>query len=58
MQIGKKIMRYFMEKFSAYGFKYNPKKAKVKCPLTFSNNYPEIPFSVVTKDNYMEFITG
>lgn len=47
-----------MEKFSAYGFKYNPKKAKVKCPLTFSNNYPEIPFSVVTKDNYMEFITG
>lgn len=47
-----------MEKFSAYGFKYNPKKAKVKCPLSFSNNYLEIPFSVVTKDNYMEFITG
>ena len=45
-------------KFSAYEFKYNPKKANVKCPLTFSNNYPEIPFSVVTKDNYMEFITG
>lgn len=47
-----------MEKFSAYRFKYNPKKAKVKCPLSFSNNYPEIPFSVVIKDNYMEFITG
>lgn len=45
-------------KFSAYEFKYNPKKSNVKCPLTFSNNYPEIPFSVVTKDNYMEFITG
>ena len=44
-------------KFSAYEFKYNPKKANVKCPLTFSNNYPEIPFSVVTKDNYLEFIS-
>ena len=45
-------------KFSAYEFKCNPKKANVKCPLTFSNNYPEIPFSAVTKDNYMEFVTG
>ncbi len=44
-------------KFSAYEFKYNSKKANVKCPLTFSNSYPEIPFSVVTKDNYLEFIS-
>lgn len=43
--------------FSAYKFKYNPKKANVKCPLTFSNNYPEIPFSVITKDNYLEFVS-
>lgn len=42
--------------FSAYEFKYNPKKANVKCPMTFSNNYPEIPFSVITKDNYFDFI--
>ncbi|MDO5773960.1 MAG: ATP-binding protein [Spirochaetales bacterium] len=45
-------------KFSAYEFKCNPAKSNVKCPLTFSNNYPEIPFSVVTKNNYMEFVTG
>ena len=44
-------------KFSAFEFKYNPKKANAKCPLTFSNNYPEIPFSVISKENYLEFIT-
>ncbi len=44
------------EKFSAYEFKYNHKKTNVKCPLTFSKNYPEIPFSAVTRDNYFEFI--
>ncbi len=43
-------------RFSAYEFKFNPKKAKVKCPLTFSNNYPEIPFSVITRENYFDFI--
>ena len=44
-------------RFFAYEFKYNPKKTRVKCPLTFSNNYPEIPFSVITKENYLDFIT-
>lgn len=44
-------------RFFAYEFKYNPKKTHVKCPLTFSNNYPEIPFSVITKENYLDFIT-
>ena len=42
--------------FKAFEFKYNPKKAKVKCPLTFSNNYPEISFEVVTRENYWEFV--
>ncbi len=42
---------------SAFEFKYNSKKAHVKCPLTFSSNYPEIPFAVITKENYMDFIT-
>ena len=41
----------------AYEFKYSGKKGGVKCPLTFSNNYPDVPFSVVTQDNYMEFVT-
>ena len=44
-------------KLFAYEFKYNPKKIQTKCPLTFSNNYPEIPFNVVTKENYLDFIT-
>ena len=44
-------------KFSAFEFKYNQKKANAKCPLTFSNNYPEIPFSVISKENYLDFIT-
>lgn len=42
---------------AAFEFKYNSKKANAKCPLTFANNYPEIPFSVVTKENYVEFVT-
>ena len=44
-------------RFFAYEFKYNPKKTHAKCPLTFSNNYPEIPFCVITKENYLDFIT-
>lgn len=40
----------------AYEFKYNPKKANSKCPLTFSNNYPNVPFDVITYENYMDFV--
>ncbi len=40
----------------AFKFKYNPKKANTKCPLTFSKNYPEISFAVVTRENYAEFV--
>lgn len=43
--------------FSAFEFKYNPKKGNAKCPLTFSKNYPEIPYAVITKENYFEFLT-
>ena len=42
----------------AYEFKYNPKKANSKCPLTFSNNYPNVPFDVITSENYMDFIVN
>ena len=42
----------------AYEFKYNPKKATSKCPLTFSNNYPNVPFDVITSENYMEFVVN
>ncbi len=40
----------------AYEFKFNPQKAKTKCPLTFSNNYPNVPFDVITSENYMNFV--
>lgn len=43
-------------KLSAYEFKFNPKKANVKCPLTFSNNYPDVDFKVISTDNYTDFI--
>ena len=42
--------------FKAFEFKYNPKKAKAKCPQTFSSNYPEISFDVITRENYTEFV--
>lgn len=42
----------------AYEFKYNPKKANSKCPLTFSNNYPNVPFDVITSENYMDFVVN
>lgn len=40
----------------AYEFKYNPKKVNSKCPVTFSNNYPNVPFDVITSENYMDFV--
>ena len=40
----------------AYEFKYNPKKINSKCPVTFSNNYPNVPFDVITSENYMDFV--
>ena len=42
----------------AYEFKYNSKKANSKCPLTFSNNYPNVPFDVITSENYMDFVVN
>ena len=29
---------------------------KAKCPQTFSTNYPEISFEVITKENYTDFV--
>ncbi len=42
-------------KLSAFEFKYNP-KAKAKAPLTFSRNYPNSTFSVITPDNFLEWL--
>lgn len=40
----------------AFEFKYNPKKVNSKCPVTFLNNYPNVPFDVITSENYMDFV--
>ena len=42
-------------KLSAFEFKYNP-KSKAKAPLTFSRNYHNSTFSVITPDNFIEWL--
>ncbi len=39
----------------AYDMKWNPERQK-KCPVGFSNNYPEAEFHLVNPENYQEFI--
>ncbi len=39
----------------AYEFKWNSKK-KSKLPTSFENNYSDIEFKVINKDNYREFV--
>ena len=40
---------------SAYEFKWNP-AAKTKQPKTFQTAYPESSFTIIHKDNFMEFL--
>ena len=43
----------------AYEFKLNPSKAaKAKCPRGFANAYPEAVWKCVSRENYVEFVTG
>lgn len=44
-------------KLHAYEFKYNNNK-RVKIPAAFSIAYPEASFECITKDNYLNWITG
>jgi predicted AAA+ superfamily ATPase len=39
----------------AYEFKLNPRK-KTKLPLSFENNYSNVEFKVISKDNFWEFL--
>lgn len=43
-------------KLFAYEFKYSPKKKRKK-PKEFLDTYPESEFSIITPDNYLDFIT-
>ncbi len=40
----------------AYEFKWNPKRSVTK-PKSFLNKYPEAVFSVITQENFVEFLT-
>lgn len=43
----------------AYEFKWNPAKAlKAKCPRPFSEAYPDARWVCVSRENYVEFVTG
>jgi len=42
-------------KLFAFEFKWSKKKS-VKPPISFSNNYPDHTFSVITPENYIEFL--
>lgn len=46
----------FEGNFSAFEFKWNTKKAAVKFPKTFMDNYPVEKASVITPDNIEEFV--
>lgn len=40
---------------TAYEFKWNPRR-KATVPTAFAKHYPEVPFQVITRDNYWEFL--
>ncbi len=43
-------------KLSSFEFKWNERKANVKCPEVFKNAYPETIFKVITPKNIEEFL--
>lgn len=40
----------------AFEFKWNSRKANVKCPTAFVKAYPAVPFKVITPENIEEFL--
>ena len=43
-------------KLHLYEMKWNPKKGKAKVPAVFNKAYGEMPFTVVTPDNYLDVL--
>ena len=43
--------------FNLFEMKWNPRKATAKPPREFTKAYGEMPFSVITPDNYFDFLT-
>ncbi|MBS1604413.1 MAG: ATP-binding protein [Bacteroidetes bacterium] len=44
-------------KLAAFEFKYSPTKS-AKVPPAFATQYPDAPFTRISKDNYLDWITG
>jgi predicted AAA+ superfamily ATPase len=44
-------------KLNCYEFKWNPNK-KTSLSATFSSNYPESTFTLISSNNYLDFIGG
>ena len=43
----------------AYEFKWNPSQAaRARAPKAFSEAYPDATWTPVSRDNYVEFVTG
>ena len=42
---------------TAFEFKWNPRR-KASVPPSFAKAYPDVPFRVITRDNYWEFLSG
>ena len=43
----------------AYEFKWNPAKAaKAKCPAGFAAAYLDAVWKCISRDNYVDFVTG
>ncbi|MBO4778589.1 MAG: ATP-binding protein [Bacteroidales bacterium] len=42
---------------SAYEFKWNSKKMNTKCPVSFTNSYPDAHFKVITPNNIEDFLS-
>ncbi len=41
---------------TAFEFKWNPRR-KATVPASFARAYPNVPFTVITRDNYWEFLS-
>ncbi len=46
-----------MAQLTAFEFKWNPRR-KATIPASFARAYPDVPFTVITRDNYWEFLSS
>ena len=44
-------------KLRAFEFKWNAKKGKTRCPVSFTTAYPDASYEVITPDNIEQFLS-